>query len=65
MFRYSGMEKTECQKILSMRQCDAERMGINRGTRWRIKKCAESGKPFTLNKHVRERLEKLDISSII
>jgi len=24
-------------KIIGMRQCDAERMGINRGTRWRMR----------------------------
>ena len=24
-------------KIIEMRQCDAEKMGINRGTRWRMK----------------------------
>ena len=31
-------EEKERQKIVEMRQCDAERMGIDRKTRWRMKK---------------------------
>jgi hypothetical protein len=31
-------EEKERLRIVEMRQCDAERLGINRGTRWRIKK---------------------------
>ena len=42
--------------IIEMRQCDAEQMGINRGTRWRMKH-AKNNKLFTLNKYVRERLK--------
>jgi hypothetical protein len=31
-------EEKERLRIVDMRQCDAERWGINRGMRWRIKK---------------------------
>jgi len=31
-------EEKERQKIIDMRQCDAERLGIDRKTRWRMKK---------------------------
>jgi hypothetical protein len=31
-------EEKERRMIVEMRQCDAERMGINRGTRWRMKR---------------------------
>jgi hypothetical protein len=30
-------EKKERQRIVEMRQCDAERMGVDRKTRWRMK----------------------------
>jgi hypothetical protein len=31
-------EEKERLRIVDMRQCDAERIGVNRGTRWRMKK---------------------------
>jgi hypothetical protein len=31
-------EEKERQRIVEMRQCDAEKLGINRGTRWRSRK---------------------------
>jgi len=34
VFRNTEKER---QRIVEMRQCDAERLGINRGTRWRMK----------------------------
>ena len=36
LFRYSEMKK-ERLKIIEMRQCDAEKEGIIRETRWRVK----------------------------
>jgi hypothetical protein len=30
-------QEKEREMIVEMRQCDAERLGINRGTRWRMK----------------------------
>jgi hypothetical protein len=31
-------KEKEREKIIQIRQCDAEKLGINRGTRWRMKK---------------------------
>jgi hypothetical protein len=31
-------EEKERLRIIEMRQCDAERSGVNRGTRWRMKR---------------------------
>lgn len=45
------------QKILSISYTDWENMGFSKGTMYYMKKNAESDKPFTLNVHVRERLE--------
>jgi hypothetical protein len=36
VFRNNERER---ERIIQMRQCDAERMGIDRKTRWRMKKC--------------------------
>jgi len=33
----------ETQRVLLMRQCDAEKMGVNREKRWRILKKYKSG----------------------
>jgi hypothetical protein len=33
---FRNVEK-ERVKIIEMRQCDAEKMGVNRGTRWRLR----------------------------
>jgi hypothetical protein len=30
-------QEKERQRIIEMRQCDAEREGVNRGTRWRMR----------------------------
>ncbi|MFZ1898611.1 hypothetical protein [Methanoregula sp.] len=30
-------EERERQRTVEMRQCDAERLGVNRGTRWRMR----------------------------
>lgn len=35
-------------------------MGVSKGTLYDMKKNAEADKPFTLNAHVRERLELWD-----
>lgn len=38
-----------------------KKMGFSKGTLHYMKKNAESGKAFSLNSHVRERLEKLGV----
>ena len=45
------------QKILSISFTDWDNMGFSKGTLHYMKKNAEAEKPFTLNAHVRERLE--------
>lgn len=45
------------QKILGISYTDWENMGFSKGTLHYMKKNAEADKPFTLNAHVRERLE--------
>ncbi|AFV22346.1 CRISPR-associated protein, Cas1 family [Methanolobus psychrophilus R15] len=45
------------QKILSISYTEWENMGFSKGTLHYMKKNAEADKPFTLNSHVRERLE--------
>jgi CRISP-associated protein Cas1 len=44
------------EKVLSI-PLGMEEMGISKGWLNQMKKNAESDKPFTLNKHVRERLD--------
>jgi CRISPR-associated protein Cas1 len=48
------------QKILDMSYTEWEKMGFSKGTLHYMKENAKSGKPFMLNKHVRERLEQWD-----
>jgi CRISPR-associated protein Cas1 len=45
------------QKILSISYLDWRNMGFSKGTLHYMKKNAKADKPFTLNAHVRERLE--------
>ena len=45
------------QKILNMSYTEWKKMGFSKGTLHYMKQNAKSGKPFTLNKHVQERLE--------
>jgi CRISPR-associated protein Cas1 len=45
------------QKILNISYTEWENMGFSKGTLHYMKKNAEADKPFTLNAHVRERLE--------
>jgi len=45
------------QKILSISYTDWKNMGFSKGTLHYMKKNAKADKPFTLNAHVRERLE--------
>jgi CRISPR-associated protein Cas1 len=45
------------QKILSISYSDWKKMGFSKGTLHYMKKNAKADKPFTLNAHVRERLE--------
>jgi CRISPR-associated protein Cas1 len=45
------------QKILAISYTEWESMGFSKGTLHYMKKNAEAEKPFTLNAHVRERLE--------
>ncbi|WP_440952218.1 CRISPR-associated endonuclease Cas1 [Methanococcoides sp. FTZ1] len=45
------------QKIVDMSYTDWKKMGFSKGTLHYMKQNAKSDKPFTLNAHVRERLE--------
>jgi len=45
------------QKILSISSTDWKNMGFSKGTLHYMKQNAKADKPFTLNTHVRERLE--------
>jgi CRISP-associated protein Cas1 len=45
------------QKILDMPYAEWKKMGFSKGTLHYMKKNAKRVRPFTLNKHVRERLE--------
>ncbi|ABE51555.1 CRISPR-associated endonuclease Cas1 [Methanococcoides burtonii] len=45
------------QKIIDMSYTDWKKMGFSKGTLHYMKQNAKSDKPFTLNAHVRERLE--------
>jgi CRISPR-associated protein Cas1 len=45
------------KKIIDMSYTEWEKMGFSKGTLHYIKQNAKSAKPFTLNNHVRERLE--------
>ncbi len=47
------------QKILSISYSEWKKMGFSKGTLHYMKKNAEADKPFTLNAHMRERLEML------
>jgi hypothetical protein len=53
-----GRIPTRCAaKILAILYAKWKKMGFSKGTLHYMKKNADSGKPFTLNKHVRERLQ--------
>jgi CRISPR-associated protein Cas1 len=45
------------QKILDISYTEWKEMGFSKGTLHYMKQNAKSGNPFTLNEHVRERLE--------
>jgi len=47
------------QQILALNYIQWEKMGFSRGTLHYLKANARAGKPFTMNKHVKERLESL------
>ncbi|MDG6245059.1 MAG: CRISPR-associated protein Cas1 [Methanolobus sp.] len=49
------------QKILSISYSDWKNMGFSKGTLHYMTKNAEADKPFTLNGHVKERLEMCDL----
>ena len=44
--------------IVPISYADWQKMGFSQGTLNYMKKNAEKGKPFTLNNHVRERLDR-------
>jgi CRISPR-associated protein Cas1 len=48
------------QNILNISYAKGENMGFSKGTLHYMKKNANADKPFTLNAHVRERLEMRD-----
>lgn len=52
------------QKIISITYSDWKKMGFSKGTLHYMKKNAEADKPFTLNSHVRERLEMWIVNQI-
>jgi len=45
------------RKILAIPYVAWKKMGFSKGTLYYLKKNAREGKPFTMNKHVRERLD--------
>jgi len=45
------------RKILAIPYAEWKKMGFSKGTLHYLKKNARDGKPFTMNRHVRERLE--------
>ena len=45
------------QKILSISYTEWKNMGFSKGTLYYMKQNAKTDKPFTLNAHVRDRLE--------
>ena len=45
------------QKILAINYTDWQKMGFSKGTLYYMKKNVKAEKLFTLNKHVRERLD--------
>ena len=47
------------RKILAIPYAEWKKMGFSKGTLHYLKKNARDGKPFTMNKHVRERLERV------
>ncbi|KUG19980.1 crispr-associated protein cas1 [hydrocarbon metagenome] len=48
------------QKILSISYVDWKKLGFSKGTLHYLKRNARDEKPFTVNSHVRERLEQWD-----
>ena len=46
------------QKILTISYSEWQKMGFSKGTLHYMKKNAKAEKPFTLNKHIRERLNR-------
>lgn len=51
------------RKILAILYAEWKKMGFSKGTLFYLKKNARDGKPFTMNKHVRERLEQWEFSN--
>ena len=45
------------RKILAIPYAEGKKRGFSKGTLFYLKKNAREGKPFTMNRHVRERLE--------
>jgi hypothetical protein len=58
----SNQHEVKNGNILSIPYAQWKKRGFSKGTLHYMKKNAESDKPFTLNKHVRERLNKWDAS---
>ena len=49
------------QKILGISYTDWKKRGFSKGTLYYMKQNAKDDKPFTLNVHVRERLEMWEV----
>lgn len=52
------------QKILNVSYAEWQKMGFSKGTLYYMKKNAAGNKPFTLNRHVRERLDQWPVNWI-
>jgi len=52
------------RKILVIPYAEWKKMGFSKGTLFYLKKNARDGRPFTMNKHVRERLERWDFPNL-
>ena len=59
------MEDEKKKKILSIPYTQWKKQGFSKGTLNYMKKNAQANKPFTLNKHVRERLNQWKIGEMI
>ncbi|WAI01360.1 hypothetical protein [Methanogenium organophilum] len=61
-FRLNRQDSDEMRtKILALSYKDWKDMGFSKGTLHYLKQNAKSGKPFTMNVHVRERIQKYNI----
>ena len=53
------------EKILKISYSQWERLGFSKGTLFYMKKNAKQNKPFSINKHVQERLKTYPLVEIV